>query len=160
MEMPATGPAAQSPIASAARAHGADIRTEAVSDIASRVSAHSPVRRALVAVQRRVAEAGDLVCEGRDMGTVIFPEAQLKVFLVANARTRAMRRRKDLEAQGEPLELEELVRKIEERDRRDTSRATSPLEKQDDMVEIDTSDLSIEQVLERLQQLVAEQVEQ
>lgn len=137
----------------------ADIRTEAVSDIASRVSAHSPVRRALVAVQRRVAEAGDLVCEGRDMGTVIFPEAQLKVFLVANARTRAMRRRKDLEAQGEPLELEELVRKIEERDRRDTSRATSPLEKQDDMVEIDTSDLSTEQVLERLQQLVAEQVE-
>ena len=93
------------------------------------------------------------------MGTVIFPEAQLKVFLVANARTRAMRRRKDLEAQGEPLELEELVRKIEERDRRDTSRATSPLEKQDDMVEIDTSDLSTEQVLERLQQLVAEQVE-
>lgn len=136
-----------------------DVRTEAVSDNASRVSAHPPVRSALVEVQRRIALAGDLVCEGRDMGTVIFPDAQLKVFLVANARTRAMRRGRDLEAQGEPLELEELVLKIEDRDRRDTSRATSPLEKQNDMIEIDTTDLSIEQVLERLQQLVSEQVE-
>ena len=137
----------------------ADIRTEAVSDGASRISAHPPVRAALVEVQRSVAQAGHLVCEGRDMGTVIFPEAQLKVFLVADARTRAMRRAKDLDAQGESCDLEELVAKIEERDRRDTRRATSPLEKHNDMVEVDTSDLSIEQVLERLQQLVAEQVE-
>lgn len=137
-----------------------DIRTEAVSDAASKVSAHPPVRAALVEVQRRVAQAGDLVCEGRDMGTVIFPDAQLKVFLVANARTRAQRRQRDLEAQGETVELSELVRMIEERDARDATRSASPLEQHEDMVEVDTSDLSIEQVLERLQQLVAEQVGQ
>lgn len=135
-----------------------DIRTEAVSSAASKVSAHPPVRAALVDVQRGVADAGDLVCEGRDMGTVIFPNAELKVFLVASARTRAARRMKDLEAQGETVDLDELVAMIEERDARDSGRATAPLKKQEDMAEVDTSDLSIEQVLDRLQALVADRV--
>ena len=136
----------------------ASIRTEEVSSGASKVSAHPPVRTALVDVQRGVARDGDLVCEGRDMGTVIFPEAALKVFLVARTRTRAERRQRDLEARGEHVSIDELVAMLEERDTRDSGREAAPLKKQPDMVEVDTSDLSIEQVMDRLQALVAERV--
>jgi len=133
-----------------------DIRTEQVSSAASKVSAHPPVRAALVDVQRGVADSGDLVCEGRDMGTVIFPDAEVKIFLSASSRTRAVRRQKDLQAQGETVDLDTLVSMIDERDARDSGRDTAPLKKQDDMVEVDTSDLSVEQVMNRLQALVAD----
>ncbi|MAG56247.1 MAG: cytidylate kinase [Planctomycetes bacterium] len=136
-----------------------ELRTERVSQAASQVSAHPSVRRALVDVQRRVADDGPLICEGRDMGTVIFPDAALKVFLDASPRTRAERRRDDLQARGEDVDLDELVSQIEERDHRDANRDTAPLLQQDDQIAIDTSEMSIERVLERLRELVVERCE-
>jgi cytidylate kinase len=132
-----------------------DIRTEAVSQAASRVSALPPVRQALVDAQRRVADDGDLICEGRDMGTVIFPDAILKVFLDADLPTRASRRLGDLADSVEAPALDSVRASLEERDRRDTTRAVAPLRRQADQVHLDTSDMTIPQVLEHLRSLVA-----
>lgn len=126
------------------------IRTEEVSRATSRVAAVPGVRKALFDLQRSAAKAPGLVADGRDMGTVVFPNADLKIFLTASARVRAERRAKQLEARGETADLEALTRDLEERDRRDRERAEAPLKAAPDAHTLDTSDIGIEEVVKKL----------
>ena len=130
------------------------IRTSEISAAASPISAHPPVREALVEVQRRVAQAGNLVCEGRDMGSVIFPQADLKVYLDARPTTRAERRHLELKNRGEDVSLQDVLRQMEERDVRDSSRTNAPLQRLKDQVYLDSSNMEQEEVLQHLLDLV------
>ncbi len=129
-----------------------DIRQELVSKLASTHSAHPEVRKKLVEVQRGQGVKINGVFEGRDMGTVVFPEATLKVFLTGSPEVRAQRRYHELlqkfPEQNKNLTLEEVLQQLHERDERDTGRAHSPLRPAQDALIVDTSNLSIEQVLE------------
>ena len=117
---------------------------------ASELSALPFVREHLVAVQREIGKLGAVVLEGRDIGTVVFPDAELKVFLVADASARAERRLHELEASGQHLELEEMKRQLIERDTRDRERTISPLVKASDAIELDTTHLTIEEQVARV----------
>ncbi len=122
------------------------LRTEAVSSVASRIAVHPALRAALIERQRAFRAAPGLVAEGRDMGTVVFPDAQLKVFLTASAEQRAERRHKQLIAKGNSVTIQGLLRDIRERDDRDSTRAAAPLVPARDAVILDTTDLSIAEV--------------
>ncbi|HKU85452.1 MAG TPA: (d)CMP kinase [Casimicrobiaceae bacterium] len=122
------------------------LRTERVSAAASRIAVHANVRRALMARQRAFRRAPGLVAEGRDMGTVVFPDAAVKLFLTASAEARAERRHKQLIAKGISVTIEGLLRDIRERDARDSTRAAAPLAPAPDAVILDTTDLSIVEV--------------
>ena len=122
------------------------LRTEDVSSAASRISVHAALRRALLDRQRAFRASPGLVAEGRDMGSVVFPDAQLKVFLTASAEQRAKRRHKQLIAKGISVTIESLLRDIRERDDRDSTRAAGPLAPASDAVILDTTDLSIAEV--------------
>jgi len=126
------------------------IREQAVTDMVSRVSAQAAVREALMGLQRRMAEEGDLVCEGRDMGTVVFPDADLKIYLDADSRTRAGRRLKQVQERGEEGELESVESEIRARDHQDRVRAHAPLRRDPSQIHVDTSQLAFQDVLERL----------
>jgi len=130
--------------------HGRDVadalRTEAVSTVASRIAVHGAVRGALLARQRAFREMPGLVAEGRDMGSVVFPDAKLKVFLTASAEARAERRYKQLIAKGISVNIDGLLRDIRERDIRDTTRAAAPLVAASDAKTLDTTELSIAEV--------------
>ncbi|HEY8432666.1 MAG TPA: (d)CMP kinase [Sandaracinaceae bacterium] len=126
------------------------IRREDISQGASRVSAHPEVRAALLEVQRRMGEGGGVVMEGRDIGTVVFPDAEVKVFLTASVEARARRRYEELLARGLQPSLDAVRSEIEERDARDSGRAVAPLRQAPDAVRLDTSELSIEDVVDRL----------
>ena len=136
------------------------IRTQPVTRAVSAVSMIPAVREVMVREQRRMGKAGGIVLEGRDIGTVVFPNADLKVFMVADVQERARRRQKDLQEQNVTLPLTELVDDIVERDRKDSGRAVSPLRKADDALILDTSHLSINDqvsyILDKIRQLVAE----
>jgi cytidylate kinase len=119
------------------------IRAEAVSKTASAVAVHAGVRAALLARQRAFRQPPGLVADGRDMGTVVFPDAMLKVFLTASAEERARRRHKQLIEKGISVTLESLLRDIRERDARDAARPVAPLRAAPDAVPLDTTDLSI-----------------
>jgi len=134
----------------------AAIRTETAGQGASRVAAWPAVRTALLERQRAFAQAPGLVADGRDMGTVVFPHAQLKVFLTASAAARAQRRYKQLKDKGSDVSLPALSREIAERDLRDSTRAVAPLQPASDAVVIDSTDLTIEQVVERVLALGAQ----
>ena len=134
----------------------AQIRTEEGGRGASTVAAIPAVRDALLARQREMCRAPGLVADGRDMGTVVFCDAPLKFFLTASAEERAQRRYKQLIAKGESVSLPRLLRDIQERDERDSSRAVSPLVPAEDAVVIDSSDLSIEAVFDQVLAEVAE----
>ena len=127
---------------------GARLRTEAVSQMASRVAAEPAVRAALVARQQAFQQSPGLVADGRDMGTVIFPRADLKIFLTASAEVRAERRYKQLKEKGENVTLGSLFREIEARDRRDAERELAPLKPAEDAIRVDSSYLDIEEVTE------------
>ena len=120
-----------------------EIRRPAVSAAVSQVSAHAQVRDVLVAEQRRIAEASDVVMEGRDIGTVVCPDAAVKIFLVADAPVRAERRRKELVANGEHVDPHETLTAIEARDAYDSSRVVAPLKAAPDAVQLDSSRLDI-----------------
>jgi len=122
------------------------LRTEAVSAAASRIAVHAALRATLLARQRAFRRSPGLVAEGRDMGTVVFPDAGLKVFLTASAEQRADRRHKQLIAKGISVTLESLLRDIRERDVRDSTRAAAPLVPAPDARVLDTTDLSIAEV--------------
>jgi len=122
-----------------------EIRSPAVTKAVSRVSSYQSVRDVLVREQRAVASGGGVVLEGRDIGTVVLPHAELKIFMSANVAERARRRKKDLSDAGVDIGESDLVREIIERDRLDSSRTVSPLKKADDAVELDTSNLTIEE---------------
>ncbi|RMH58416.1 MAG: (d)CMP kinase [Candidatus Hydrogenedentota bacterium] len=128
-----------------------EIRTGDVTRNVSAVSSHPKVREFLVKEQRRLAEGVEgSVMEGRDIGTVVFPNARWKFYLDADPRERARRRQAELAAAGRRKELDWVLRDILERDRRDSEREVSPLRKASDAVEIDTSDLAVEEVVERI----------
>lgn len=131
-----------------------EIRTADAGQWASKVSAVPAVRDCLVAQQRRMAEGGRVVMEGRDIGTVVCPDAAVKVFLDAQPRERARRRAAELEERGESVDIDRLAGEIEERDRRDRSRAHSPLRAAADAATIDTTSLAPEDVIERIVSLV------
>lgn len=125
-----------------------ELRTEQTAALASRVAAHPQVREALLVRQRRFAKAPGLVADGRDMGTEVFPEAQLKLYLTATIEERARRRYKQLLEKGESVSLRALEAQVRSRDERDMSRDVSPLIAAPDAVELDTSELSIQEVLD------------
>jgi cytidylate kinase len=126
------------------------IRTEPISAAASRVAALSKVRAALLARQRAFRVPPGLVADGRDMGTVVFPCARLKIYLTASARARAERRYKQLMEKGLGANIQTLLRDIQERDARDSARSAAPLKPAEDAIEIDTTELSVEQVVDRV----------
>jgi cytidylate kinase len=128
------------------------IRTSEVTMAASRVSAFPPVRSALLGLQRRLGCAGRAILEGRDIGTVIFPEADLKFFLSASVNERAKRRLVELEASGaDAPSFEEVKAQIIERDLNDSTRAVAPLKKAADAVEVDTSSLTLDEVVKSME---------
>lgn len=129
------------------------IRTPEVSLGASRVSQHALVRDALLDLQRRLARSGPCVAEGRDIGTVVLPQAPLKIFLTASKEVRAQRRYEELRAKGVAADLDATLREQEERDRRDESRETAPLRQADDAVLVDTSALPLPEVIADLEVL-------
>ena len=122
-----------------------DIRLPEVTKNVSPVSAVACVREKLVAMQRALGKDGAVVLDGRDIGTVVFPDAELKIFLIADENARAERRTKELKEKGIELSVDEIKKQIIERDNYDSSRANSPLKKADDAIEIDTSNLTIQQ---------------
>jgi cytidylate kinase len=128
----------------------AAVRTPEVTWLSSPVSAISGVRQHLVAQQRRLAEGGGVVMEGRDIGSVVLPDADVKVFLTASIEERAKRRHAEVSAGGAEVDLEKLKRDIAERDKRDRTRADSPLIQAPGAVVVDTDGLTIEQVVERI----------
>ena len=133
-----------------------EIRSAEAGQWASKVSASLAVRERLVAQQRRMAESGHVVMEGRDIGTVVCPDAVVKVFLDASPRERAKRRSIELQKRGEAIDLERMIKEIEERDQRDRGRVHSPMRPAADAVTIDTTGLALEQVIERICQIVRE----
>jgi CMP/dCMP kinase len=127
-----------------------ELRTQEISMGASDVSKHLDVREALLGIQRRLGAHGGVVLEGRDIGTVVFPDAEVKVFLTASPATRAGRRVEDLASRGTRADFETTLREIEARDAQDQGRAVAPLRPAPDSVIVDTSGMNIEQVVGRL----------
>jgi cytidylate kinase len=132
----------------------ADIRAPHISTGASRVSRHAQVRRTLLGLQRKLGTPGGVVLEGRDIGTVVFPDAEVKIFLTASDEARARRRHAELVRAGHEADLERVLDDIRERDRLDSEREISPLRAADDAVVVDTSDTALDQVLDQLEALV------
>lgn len=122
-----------------------EIRSPRVTALVSKISSILAVRTVLVREQRRMAEKGGVVLEGRDIGTVVLPDADLKIFMTANVKQRALRRSKELTSAGLDIDIENLEKEIESRDHQDSTRETSPLRKAPDAIELDTSNLTIEQ---------------
>ncbi len=135
------------------------IREHRVSDLASRVSARKPVRDAMGRFQRALGEARPSVLEGRDIGTVIFPDALLKVFLTASDDERARRRADELRRRGEPVSFDAVLRDLRDRDRADSNRDHAPLKAAADAVHLDTTGLTVDQVVERIAGWVADRLE-
>jgi cytidylate kinase len=129
------------------------IRTPAMSQGASTVSAHPPVRQALLGLQRRLAARGRCVVEGRDIGTVVLPWAPLKIFLTASPEVRARRRFDELTARGQSVDYASTLAELRERDDRDSNRAVAPLKQAEDAVLLDTSELEEGAVLDRMEAL-------
>ncbi len=121
------------------------IRTIEVSDFVSEVSSIAQVRTKLVSMQQQMGQSGGVVMDGRDIGTVVFPEAQIKIFMTADPYIRAQRRFRELSAKGESTSLEAIERNIRERDHADENRAISPLRRADDAVLLDNSTMRIEE---------------
>ncbi len=131
-----------------------DIRTAEISQGASIVSMHPEVRAALLELQRRLGAEGGVVLEGRDIGTVVFPDAEVKIFLTASDRERARRRQAELVARGSETELETVLSEMRERDRRDSSRPVAPLRVAEDAVRFDTTGFDLDEVVERVAEIV------
>ncbi|UCD65895.1 MAG: (d)CMP kinase, partial [Deltaproteobacteria bacterium] len=123
------------------------IRTPEMAMIASRVSAEPEVRKKLTEMQREIGSKGAIVAEGRDMGTIVFPDAKYKFFLDAAPEERARRRQKQLLEKGKKVEYEELLTQIQKRDRDDSSRSLAPLQPAEDAVVIDSSEMNIDEVV-------------
>ena len=129
------------------------LRTEEAGKMASSTSVYPQVRRKLVELQRKLAASANVVMDGRDIGTCVLPGAQLKIYLTASAHTRAERRYAELRAKGEHISLEKIEQDIMDRDARDMNREYAPLRQAEDAVLIDSSDLTIEEVVEKILEL-------
>jgi cytidylate kinase len=127
------------------------IRTPEATATSSAVAVNALVRRRLADLQRSLAAGHDYVCEGRDQGTVVFPDATCKFFLVADPIERARRRQREMEARGETVDLSAVLAALEARDRRDAARDLAPMRPADDAVILDTTSLTLEEVVERME---------
>ena len=134
----------------------AQIRSQEVSNRVSIVAAHKEVREEMLIRQQRMAQQGHVVMDGRDIGTCVLKDAELKIFLTASVEERARRRYAELIENGIETSLEQLKKEIEERDKCDSERAVAPLKKADDAIEIDTTHLSIDDVVENILTLAKE----
>jgi cytidylate kinase len=134
------------------------IRTLEMGEAASVVSALPGVRRLLVARQRELGAGTDIVMEGRDIGTNVFPDAEVKVFLTARPEVRAARRAAELREKGEGVRDREVLQALVERDRRDSQRAVAPLRKAPDAVEVDSSGLTLDEVVDTVVAVVGQKV--
>jgi cytidylate kinase len=130
------------------------VRTPEVSQLASKVSALKVVRERLVELQRGMAAAGGVVAEGRDIGTVVFPNADVKIYLDASPEQRARRRAEEIKGRGGDVSWERTLAETLERDQRDQERAIAPLRKADDAIVIDTTSMEVDQVIGKIQQKV------
>lgn len=131
-----------------------DIRSQAVTDNVSLVSSFPYVRDKLVELQQKAAENGNIIMDGRDIGTVVLPNAQLKIFLIADVKERAKRRHKENLKKGKAASIGKLIEEIETRDMKDSTRKASPLKKADDAIVIDTTYLNIDQVIDKIVDLL------
>jgi len=130
-----------------------EIRSIEVSAIVSKISQIKEVRKKMVGLQRKIGSNGGVVMDGRDIGTVVFPEAQVKIFMTADANIRAMRRYKELIEKGMDVKLEEVADNLRMRDHEDENRKESPLRKADDAVELDNSHMTVQQQMEWFRKL-------
>ena len=126
------------------------LRTEEVGNMASVSSPNEKIREKLVQLQRKLAKTADVVMDGRDIGTKVLPDADLKIYLTASARVRALRRYGELSEKGIPCDLDEIEEDIKKRDERDMNRAVSPLRQAEDAVLVDTSEMKIEDVVSEI----------
>ena len=132
------------------------IRTNRISNLTSRIAALPAVRARMTGLQQQTTAAGGYIVDGRDIGTVVLPDAELKIFLTASVETRASRRYKELTERGESCNIEEIEKNIRMRDEQDMYREIAPLTQADDVVYLDSSDLRIEEVTERILSLYRE----
>lgn len=135
-----------------------DIRTPDISQKASLISAHACVRDMLLDMQRELAEQNNVVMDGRDIGTVVLPHATVKIFLTASPEVRAKRRCDELSAKGQKVDYNKVLKDIQQRDYQDTHREIAPLKMSRDSIKVDTSDMTIEEVLEKLKEIVVQKV--
>ena len=135
-----------------------EIRTQDISQKASLVSAHAVVREMLLDMQRDVAKAHNVIMDGRDIGTVVLPKANVKIFLTATPEVRAKRRYDELIAKGQDVNLEQVLKDIVQRDYQDTHREIAPLKMAKDSVKLDTSELDIDGVLAAMQEIIKEKI--
>ena len=133
-----------------------EIRQNEISMAASKVSTFAKVREALVAMQREIAEEKGYILDGRDIGTVVLPDADVKIYMVASVEARAKRRFQEYTEKGIAADYDTIYQDIVQRDYQDTHRAASPLKKASDAIEIDTSDLSIEEVVEKVSNMITD----
>ena len=135
-----------------------EIRENHISKCASVVSQYKEVRERLVALQQELAKKNSVIMDGRDIGTVVLPDADLKIYLVASDDVRAERRYKELIEKGQDVDLEKIKEELKERDFRDSNRENSPLKQADDAILLDNSNMTIEEVVEKVKQLFNEKV--
>ena len=135
-----------------------DIRTQDISQTASLVSAHGVVRGVLLDMQRDVAKQHNVIMDGRDIGTVVLPKADVKIFLTASAEVRAQRRTKELLAKGQKAQYEQILKEIQQRDYQDTHRPIAPLKMAKDSIKVDTSEMDIEQVIAAIREIVERKI--
>ncbi|MGB4599959.1 MAG: (d)CMP kinase [Trichlorobacter sp.] len=132
-----------------------EIRTSEISMLTSRMSALAPVREAMTRLQRRLGAKGGVVLEGRDIGTVVFPDAELKFFLTASAEERGRRRFLELQGKGDPATLQATIQDVRQRDAQDAGRELAPMKQADDALPIDSTGLSIDDVVSLMERAVA-----
>lgn len=137
-----------------------EIRTPEVSRLASQVSAHKAVRDMLLELQRDVARRHNVVMDGRDIGTVVLPRADVKIFLTASPEVRARRRCKEMEASGQKVNFDQVLKDIQERDYQDSHRDIAPLKQARDAVRLDSSELDIDGVVAAMKQIIAGRIPQ
>ena len=135
-----------------------EIRTQDISQKASLVSAHAVVREVLLDMQRDVAKAHNVIMDGRDIGTVVLPKADVKIFLTASAEVRARRRTEELLAKGQTAVYETVLKEIQQRDYQDTHREIAPLKMARDSIKLDTSELDIEGVIAEMKRIIGEKI--
>ena len=135
-----------------------EIRTQDISQKASLVSAHACVREMLLDMQRDVAKAHNVIMDGRDIGTVVLPKADVKIFLTADPEVRAKRRYDELIAKGQKANLETILKEIKQRDYQDTHREVAPLKMARDSVKVDTSDMGIDQVVAEIKAIAGKKI--
>ena len=135
-----------------------DIRTQDISQKASLVSAHARVREMLLDMQRDVAKAHNVIMDGRDIGTVVLPKANVKIFLTASAEVRAKRRADELAAKGQKADYNKILKEIQQRDYQDTHREIAPLKMARDSIKVDTSEMDIDQVVAHIKEIAGKKI--